>query len=107
MNTNAYGFLMKSFYSDMMRGLSPLYPSGTMNAAAPKQGTPAADWRLFKKTHCPPCLGEALRLGSFIESTIFMVPPSRHGPYSGHTRSDREKNEVKKIDPYIISHHYQ
>jgi hypothetical protein len=28
----------KSYYSDMMRGLLPLYPSGTMIAAAPKQG---------------------------------------------------------------------
>ena len=74
----------------MMRGLLPLYPSGTMNAAAPKQGTPAADWRLFKKTHCPPCLGEALRRGSFIESTIFMVLEAVN-PYSGHTRSDWEK----------------
>ena len=39
----------------MMRGLLPLYPSGTMIAAAPKQGAPAAGQRLkkFKKTPCP------------------------------------------------------
>ena len=38
----------------MMRELWPLDPSGTMNAAAPKQGTPASDrWQKFKKISLP------------------------------------------------------
>ena len=40
----------------------------------PRRVTPTADrWLKCKKTSCPPCLGEALRRGSFIYSAIFMV----------------------------------
>jgi hypothetical protein len=37
-------FQIKSLYSFLMQELLALYSSGAMNAAAPKQGTPAADW---------------------------------------------------------------
>ena len=49
------------------------YP-GMMNAAAPKQGTPAADRRQkLKKTPYPPCFGEVSRQESIIEKTFFMI----------------------------------
>jgi hypothetical protein len=45
----------------MMRGLLPLYPSGTMIAAAPDGAPPRRIGDYSKKTPGPPCLGEALR----------------------------------------------
>jgi hypothetical protein len=39
----------------------------------PRRGAPGAEGELFKKTHCPQCLGEALRRGSFALRKIFMV----------------------------------
>ena len=57
----------------MMRGLLPLSPSVTMNAAAPDRAPPQRIGDYQKKSFCPQCLGEALRRGSFVERTIFMV----------------------------------
>jgi hypothetical protein len=58
----------------MMRGLLPLYPSVTMIAAAPDGAPPRRiGAKIEKKTTCPPCLGEALRRGCIVYSTIFMV----------------------------------
>jgi hypothetical protein len=50
-----------------------LYPSGTINEAPPTghpRGGPGFE---FKKTLCPPCLGEALRRETFAYNTMYKV----------------------------------
>jgi len=60
----------------MMRKLLSLYPSGRMNAATP-DGAPLwriDDQKIFKKNSLPRRASkEALRRGSIIYITIFMV----------------------------------
>jgi hypothetical protein len=57
-----------------MRGLLPLSPSGTMNAVAP-EGAPSRqiDDKILKKLPARRASKEALRRGSFVYNSIFMI----------------------------------
>ena len=64
---------MKIYYSTILPGMLPSNPSGTMNAAVPMGRPRGGSVTNSKKPPWPPCLKEALKRGSFVESTIFMV----------------------------------